>query len=191
MHGLFRSILSATLITVLLGMDCRTVLAEKVTLESKYLQITFNSSEDIARFNKSIDFDTGSFSGGFFSSETPTELSGKLTRKLDLLFEKVQRILDMRKPLENKIRVVVHSSEEELAATFVKIFKKQGSARGWYVFEYNTIYLNAQDVHEGMLAHELAHAVIDTYMNVRPPRATAEILATYVDKHLFEEVKTY
>ena len=59
------------------------------------------------------------------------------------------------------------------------------------MYEYNTVYLNVQDVHEGMLAHELAHAIIDNFMAVRPPRATAEILATYVDKHLFEEVKTY
>jgi len=47
------------------------------------------------------------------------------------------------------------------------------------------IYLNAGDVHEGILAHEFAHAVIDSYFAVRPPRATAEILSRYVDEHLY------
>ncbi|MEH0019750.1 MAG: hypothetical protein V6Z89_08855 [Desulfobacter sp.] len=42
-----------------------------------------------------------------------------------------------------------------------------------------------------MLAHEIAHAVVDHYLDVRPPRATAEILARYVDAHLNEEAKVY
>jgi hypothetical protein len=35
-----------------------------------------------------------------------------------------------------------------------------------------------------MLAHEMAHCVIDHYLLIRPPMATAEILARYVDSHL-------
>jgi len=54
-----------------------------------------------------------------------------------------------------------------------------------YVYEQNTICINNDDVHEGVLAHEMAHAIIDHYLTVRPPRATAEILARYVDKHLY------
>ena len=36
----------------------------------------------------------------------------------------------------------------------------------------------------GILAHEMAHAVIDHYFGVKPPKATAEILAQYVDAHI-------
>ena len=36
----------------------------------------------------------------------------------------------------------------------------------------------------GMLAHEMAHAIIDDFLQVRPPMASAEILARYVDAHL-------
>jgi len=56
--------------------------------------------------------------------------------------------------------------------------------RAWYIYERNTIYLNVRDVNEGIVAHEMAHAIIDHYLLVRPPRATAEILARYVDEHL-------
>ena len=72
-----------------------------------------------------------------------------------------------------------------------RIYHRKATVRGWYVYAYNTVYLNVQDVHEGMLAHELGHAIIDHYLEVRPPRATAEILARYVDKNLYEEVKKY
>jgi hypothetical protein len=40
------------------------------------------------------------------------------------------------------------------------------------------------DLHEGMLAHEMAHCIIDYFLLVRPPVASAEILARYVDEHL-------
>ena len=51
--------------------------------------------------------------------------------------------------------------------------------------------MNARDLSAGMLAHECAHAIVDHYLAVRPPRATAEILARYVDGHLYQEAKTY
>ena len=36
----------------------------------------------------------------------------------------------------------------------------------------------------GILAHEIAHAMIDNYLSVRPPKTTSEILARYVDENL-------
>ena len=39
---------------------------------------------------------------------------------------------------------------------------------------------------QGMLAHEMAHSIIDHYLTVRPPKRSAEILARFVDKHLAE-----
>ena len=41
-----------------------------------------------------------------------------------------------------------------------------------------------QDISDSVMAHEMAHAVIDNYFNVIPPEKTAELLATYVDSHL-------
>ena len=155
-------------------------------LESDYVRLVFSDPSDIARLDKKIDFGD---SGGWFVSSAPAEVEKRLLRKIDAIYDKVQRILDMRKPQQRKVLLRVFHDEEELAATFLKIFKRQGSARAWYVYEYNTIYINVQDVNEGMLAHELAHSIIDHYLTVRPPRASAEILATYVDKYLFDDVK--
>ena len=55
----------------------------------------------------------------------------------------------------------------------------------WYLYQYHSIYINLEDLHEGILAHEMAHSIIDHYLIIRPPGATAEILARYVDSHLF------
>jgi hypothetical protein len=61
----------------------------------------------------------------------------------------------------------------------------------WYTHANNTVYLNLNDFQEGMLAHELTHAIVDHYLLVRPPHATAEILARCVDNHLSKTVLSY
>jgi len=156
-------------------------------LEGNYTRLVFSDRGDIARLNKKIDFGG---SGGWFASSAPAETEGRLLRKMDAIYDKVQLILDMRKPQQLKLLVRVASDKDELAATFFKIFKRKSSSRAWYVYEYNTVYINVQDVNAGIIAHEFAHSIIDHYFAVRPPRASAEILATYVDKYLFDEVRT-
>ncbi len=42
-------------------------------------------------------------------------------------------------------------------------------------------------VTDGVLAHEIAHAVINSYFQVPPPKKVQEILAQYVDRQLWSE----
>lgn len=160
------------------------------TLKTKHTLLTFNSRADVQKFDDSIQYAAKSSLSELFSSKDQKSLERDLVRKVDLIFEKVQLILDMRKPMR-RVRVRIFSNEDELHKAYRKIYGRRANVRGWYVYDFNTVFLNAQDVHEGMLAHELGHAIIDHYLEVRPPRATAEILARYVDKNLYEEVKKY
>lgn len=141
-------------------------------------------------FSDSIRYDANISLAAIFSSQSAGDAKNDLIRKVDLLFEKVQLILDMRKAM-GKVTVRVVSNGDQLNEIWGRIYKNGNNPRGWFIFDYNTVYLNARDVHEGMLAHELAHAIIDHYLTVRPPRATAEILAKYVDMNLFEEIKNH
>jgi len=160
-------------------------------LETKYTEIRYQSLKDLKKFNKKIDYSPGG--GGLselFSNSDPKNLREKVKKKLDSVFLRVQKILGMRKKM-NKIKIVIYPNKKKLHFAYKKIYKtsfrsyKASSLpRAWYIFEFNTIYLNVRDTHEGMLAHEMAHAIIDHYLKVRPPKATAEILARYVDKHL-------
>lgn len=154
------------------------------------MKYVFQSGNDIKKFNSSIGFSEGVKTSGFFSSLTAQELEAELIKKTDALYEKVQRILDMRKKMK-KVQVNVYTSSRELQKVYSSMYKRSGNLRAWYVYRRHTIYMNVDDIHEGMLAHELAHSIIDHYLEIRPPRATAEILARYVDEHLFDKVKTY
>jgi hypothetical protein len=161
-------------------------------LETKYLILRYQSESDLKTAEKKIDFKASSDSfASFLDKKKPGEVPHQeLIKSLDALFEKVQLILDMRKPIK-KVSLRMFPDETTLHEMYFKIYKKKRALRAWYIFEYNTIYVNVQDLFPGMLAHEIAHAIVDNYMSVRPPRATAEILARYVDAHLTEKAKIY
>ena len=155
-------------------------------LETRRTVLMFQRMEDLSRFESSINYSGGEFTlkGLFSSSLQGDELVDTVSRKVDALYERVQEILDMRGQIP-KVILRLYPNKDALARVYQAF---TGSAtlrvRAWYIYERNTIYLNVDDVHEGMLAHEIAHAIIDHYLTVRPPRATAEILARYVDEHL-------
>ena len=156
-------------------------------LETKYTIIHYQSLKDLKKFNHKVDYSPGEWGLKqlFSRSRSEKEMRDKLKNKVDALFERAQEILDMRKKMK-KVTIAIYHKKRQLRAAYQERYKKPCKLRAWYIYEYNTIYLNAYDLHEGMLAHEMAHAVIDNYLTVRPPHATAEILARYVDRHLFE-----
>jgi len=165
-----------------------------LSLETKYTIIRYQSFEDLQKFNRKIDYSPEVF--GFmriFSRTTSGNLPGEITKKVDAIYERVQDILDIRKQTK-KTFIKIYPNKNLLLAAYKKIYGKSFSTydtfaepRGWYLYELNTIYINVNDLREGMLAHEMAHSIIDHYLSVRPPNATAEILARYVDSHLYSD----
>lgn len=155
-------------------------------LETKHAKIRYHSLKDLKGFNEKIDYSSGLLGmKGIFSKKSSDDLTKKLQRKIDAVYERVQEILDMRKMMK-KVIVNIYHNKKNLHAAYYEIFKKPCPFRAWYIYELNTLFVRADDIHEGMLAHEMAHSIIDQYLSVRPPKATAEILAKYVDGHLFD-----
>lgn len=161
-----------------------------LSLESNHAILYYKCEESLRRFNKKIEVpEIGPFCAqGSVKSRECLELS--VLNKIDAIFEKVQHILEMKRKMA-KVRIYLYPNKRDLHDAYYTIYHTRKKYRAWYIFEYNSIYMNARDLHEGMLAHELAHAVIDNHFSGPPPRAAAEILARYVDAHLFKEVKTY
>ena len=156
------------------------------TIETKYTIIHHQSSEALKKFNNKVNYGQERWGlGRLFSTPSSDEVIDKITKKVDILFERVQEILDMRKKMK-KVTINVYRDKEQLHDAYSKIYKGPCRIRAWYRYGNNTVYVHVNDLHEGMLAHELAHSIIDHYLLVRPPAATAEILARYVDSHLKE-----
>lgn len=160
------------------------------SIETRYTIIRYQSLDDLKDFDGNIDYHPGEWGFKRLFSSKGSKMMDSLIKKVDALNLKVQQILDMRKRMK-KVTINIYHNKKQLQAAYYKIYGSSCRIRAWYIFEYNTIYINVDDVNERLLAHEIAHYVIDNYLLVRPPRNTAEILATYVDKHLYDEVKKY
>ncbi|MCP3874536.1 MAG: hypothetical protein GY699_15445 [Desulfobacteraceae bacterium] len=155
-----------------------------IELETQYTIIRYESIEILEQFHKTIHYGSGWWATTSSFAILSEEKNRKIaTLKIDSIFERVQEILDMRKKIQ-KIVVHVYSDRKSLEAAFVKVYKQDCPFKAWYEYKTNTVSLNVKDMNEGMLAHELAHGIIDHFFKVRPPKDTAEILAIYVDRHL-------
>jgi hypothetical protein len=153
-------------------------------IETKYTIIHYQSLEGLRKFDDRVNY--GEEEWGLqrlFFTQNSHEIIDRIKKKVDVLFERVQQILDMRKKMK-KVTINVYRDKEQLHDAYFEQYKTSCRIRAWYEYKYNTVYVNVDDLHEGMLAHELAHAIIDHYLLVRPPTASAEILTRYVDKHL-------
>ena len=157
-------------------------------LETRHTIMRYQTPEDLKVFDKKVVYSSVASASGLewlFSKSSGNDPSDKLKKKVDAIYKRVQEILGMRKRME-KVKINIYHDKRQLRDAFFKIYKKKGRLRAWYIFEKNTIYITIEDMHEGILAHEMAHSIIDHYLTVRPPSASAEILARYVDSHLHE-----
>ena len=166
------------------GETTKDIIWQKI--ETKHTIIRYQTQKDLKEFNKHVDYYPGEWGiKRLFSRTDPDDLMNNLKKKVDALYERVQEILDMRKRMK-KVTIHIYHNREQLHDAYFDIYMKICRYRAWYIYEYNTIYVNSDDINEGILAHEMAHSIIDHYLTVRPPSATAEILARYVDSHLFQ-----
>jgi len=154
------------------------------SIETKHTTIRYQSEKDLKKLDSKIKYRVErSGLKGLFSPSGSDDLKNRVSIKVDALFERAQQILDMRKKMK-KTTINVYRDKEQLYDAYWNIYMEKCRIRAWYEYKFNTVYINADDTHEGMLAHEMAHGIIDHYLLVRPPTATAEILARYVDSHL-------
>ena len=180
-----------SLVAFLLLCSTKPVLAGEVLcpdrwygLQTRHTQLCFQNREDLKSFASSVKYGPGKWNrSSFFGSLSQSDYEQMLVPKIDALFARVQEILDMRKKME-RVRIEVYADKASLSKAYSRFYRGECRIRAWYNVHNNTVYLNVNDVHAGMVAHELAHAIIDHYLLVRPPRQTAEILARYVDSHL-------
>lgn len=156
------------------------------SIETKHATIRYNSIQVLKKLDGKLDYSPGGWSlGKLFSASGSEGPIGSVKKKVDALFERAQEILGMRGKVK-KVKINIYANQKQLHDAYYSITRRTCRIRAWYIFTRHTIYINVNDVHEGMLAHEMAHSIIDHYLMVPPPKATAEILARYVDAHLYD-----
>jgi hypothetical protein len=141
-------------------------------------------------FEDAIDYSGRVFSK-LFSSSDGDDLQENVKNEVDALYRRMQEILKMRKKIK-KVTIKILRNREEMKSAYRYIYRAGDRTstkkvpRAWFSHKNNEIYVNLDDLDEGMLAHEMAHSIIDNYLLINPPRTAPEILAQYVDNHLFD-----
>ena len=124
--------------------------------------------------------------GGFkFTSAGLDDHPVNVTLKVDEVMGKVQAILDMQ-PADLHISILLYPDHKSLDRVFRQLSSTGNTPIAFYSHKKKTIYVDISSVTDGVLGHEIAHAVINFYFVTPPPAKMQEILAQYVDLHLWD-----
>jgi len=150
-----------------------SILVAPLTAWSQEPEKTFSTKYTTIRFvnDKDMDDFLWRLGGQRLDFTNETEL---VSNRIDRIVERVQAILDMR-PVG--FHVVV-GLQRELPGQY---------KAAYYDPRKGTIYVAVDYATDGVLAHEIAHAVINRYFASPPPSKVQEILTQYVDRYLWSD----
>jgi len=151
-------------------------------VESLYCTILVDPSVELKQINQKLKTWRMRPQVGMSSTETP---EAQLASKCDSVFRRTQDVLDMY-PNGLHVTVKITPTRDSIQVAHAARYGVGTEAIAFYVFENNTIYATAKALSTSVLAHEMAHCIIDYYFGIRPPRKIEEMLAMYVDAHFGE-----
>ena len=149
------------------------------TVETKYFTVSLCDGCSPSSFAQKINA-TGLFRLDALS-KNDSDIRSVIKDGIDSLFLEVCDALDIAiKSYRGRLVVFPDIIEvSKVASGSAQIV--EANLPSIYVPSNNTIYISFKDVTAGMLAHEMAHAVISAYFVVVPPTRVQEILAGYVE----------
>jgi hypothetical protein len=149
-------------------------------LKTRYVTITYNNEDNLRRFNKGIYL--GSLSYLLWNRKSITA-EDDIKNKLDAIVERVESVLEMY-PKEVKFTIALLPSEDAVHGVYKTRYGKSSDYISFYSSKDKIIFVSVKDIDLGILAHEIAHAIIDSYYGISTPSRIHEILAEYVEAHL-------
>ncbi len=155
-----------------------TVPAEELlqSAESSCCSIKYSQASYLDALNARI--------GGYrYTSSGLDRNPANVIARIDNIMSRVQANLDMY-PDNFRITILLLPDASALESVFRTYSLTGHVPLAFYAHKSGTIYVAVGSVTEGVLAHEMAHAVINAYFPVPPPARMQEILARYVDLHI-------
>ena len=152
-------------------------------LESKHVSIYYKSPDELEKFTSRIrpkkytkTVDDLYMSSSRYSPNDPAAI-------VDRLFLRVQRILGMR-VAGLRVRIMVHPGQDEITEQFKRYMGYEMKSPAFYFKRKNTIHVHLERLHAGILAHEMAHAVIEHSLGAPRGSHASETLCRYVDSQI-------
>ena len=157
---------------------------DRSVFSSKFSSIFYGNEVDLKKVNKRINLSFSNFySPRTYRQDLGISLEDMISDKVDAIFNRVEEILDMY-PAKIHVAINIYKTQEELNKVYEDFFNEPNKAVSFYIYKTNTIYTVESQLNENILAHEIAHCIIDHYFVILPPRKIQEMLAVYADVHL-------
>jgi len=120
----------------------------------------------------------------YLDESTGASVKDDVLAKLDIITEQVETVLDMF-PTIFHINIVLLPTADNIVAIYKQKYGKDINIISYYSLKEKTIYVSVDDVSLQIISHEIAHAIIDHYFDVRPPPYTMhELMAKYAEQHV-------
>jgi hypothetical protein len=146
-----------------------------------YVRILYKDKKILKRLNRKINVNWLRIK---LNPAKDTSQADLFAWKMDTLWANVEHRLNMY-PKGDLIEVYIFRDREGIEETFVKKSGTDGMPSAFYVMSRKRIVVAADSVNIGKLAHEFSHAVVDMYLGTHVPKVVHEILAIYVETHIF------
>ena len=166
------------------------------SLETRYTTIEYQSRKDLGAFDQNIKPLLKGWPSSLLSLQSGTDITKpRIIEKVDALFERVQEILGMREKM-GRVVIKIYPDKDQLDTAYESVtglsLRCYGDTcslpgtlpRAWYTYDTNTSHVNVRDIHQGILAHEMAHAIIDHYLGILPSKDQAEKMARDVERSI-------
>lgn len=165
-------IIAAMKIIIILILTLLTTTAHADILATQYVDIYYDGRRQLDLFNEACHF-----------KEAPEKETWDQTTvaKIDAIVDKVQAILAMHSTkFRCKIVILSHASDIHRMHEIL-YWSKPLDSRAFYSAKNNTIFLSEECLQLKVVAHELAHAVIENYYGkYKTPKPAHEALAKFV-----------
>ena len=157
---------------------------ERNVFSTRFCTVFCEREVDLKSVNRRVNLRFSDFySPRRYRERVDLSMEDILSEKFDAIFSRVEDILDMY-PSRIHVAINIYKDRNGLDAAYEEIFNEPNEAISFYVYKTNTIYTTERAISERILAHEMAHCIIDHYFVILPPRKIQEMLAVYADVHL-------
>lgn len=157
-----------------------TSISSGFELKTKYALVTYDNETVLKKFNKEVKLGSLSY---LLKNKRSLSIEDEVKNKIDVIVERVQSILEMFFR-DLTFNMVFMASQKDVQNIFENKYGKDVDYIAFYSPKDKTIYLSVRDIELGVLAHEIAHVVIDHYYGISTPSKIHEVLVQYVETHL-------
>lgn len=174
-----RGIIALAIAICLAGAAAGPLKAEE--LQTRYTKVIYQDIRQLQRFSDKITSPRLTIRPGNHILATD-----EIAARIDALVEKMEKILEIA-PRRLQFTISLHDNQAAIRAIYAEIYHQDVDFKAFYAPKNATVYVSLSDLKLVVLAHEIAHVIIDFHFVVSPSVTIHEVLAQYAASQLLRD----